>query len=314
MPTRNRAAKALRAARSVLDQDVALELVIVDDSSDDDTAQALEDLRSKDRRVRVVRTTGGPVGPCVARNQGLAVASGDLVGFCDDDDEWLPGAGRALLDHLAADASVVVVSAWHVVAQVDLGTRAVFRGPLAYGTRALLWQNFVAVPFAVIRRAALPFEVSFDPMLPTGEDWDLWLRCSEHGLVRTLPEVFYTYSQHGGERVTRVAESQIAGRRGFLDKHGPAMTPACRLYHEAVLAGYEGGRRAMVAHVAAAARRAPADGALVLGLLASSTLSSRRGLRRGDPGRQARLMARLLRRAEGSGPDAVTAEQRPHGH
>lgn len=297
LPTRNRAGELEGAARSVLDQGVPLELVVVDDGSTDHTPAVLDRLTDGDPRVRVV-TAGAeaPLGPCVARNRGLEVATGELVAFCDDDDRWLPEAAATVLEFLDAHPEVVMASAWHVVAHVELGTSVVFRGPTDYGARQLLWQNFVAVPFGLVRRSVLPFDVGFDPALPTGEDWDLWLRCAQHGAVRTVPRALYRYTQHRTSRVTRTARTQVEGRLGFLAKHGTDMTPACRSYHRAIVAGLEGGRGAALKAIGRGARRAPAAGAETLALLAASTAASRIGRRRRDPGLQARTMLRLVGR------------------
>jgi glycosyltransferase involved in cell wall biosynthesis len=296
MPTHDRAGEVGRAAASVLAQDVdALELVIVDDSSSDDTANVLDRLASQDRRVRVVRTSEA-VGPCLARNRGIEVAEGELVAFCDDDDAWLPGVGRAVTDFLGAHPDVVAASSWHVVLHVDGGGAAVFRGPLEYPSDHLLWQNFVALPFAVLRRGALSFDISFDPDLPTGEDWDLWLRCSRDGLVRTVPHVGYLYTQHGGARVTRSGRAQVTGRRNFLAKHGAAMTGSCRLFHQTVLAGYEHGWAGMLRGLLPGRGASARDSAVVSFLLGSSFVAVRAGQRRRDPGLQSRLMASLLTR------------------
>jgi len=296
MPTHDRAGEVGRAAASVLAQDVAsLELVIVDDSSSDDTPNVLDRLASQDARVRVVRTEA-TVGPCVARNRGLEVAEGELVAFCDDDDAWFPGVGGVLVDCLGAHPDVVAASSWHVVLHADTGGAAVFRGPLEYDGDDLLWQNFVALPFAMVRRTGLSFDVRFDPDLPTGEDWDLWLRCSHDGLVRTLPHVGYLYTQHGGDRVTRTADAQVTGRRNFVAKHGAAMSSSCRLFHETVLAGYEHGRGAMVRGLVPRRGRSVRDTMTVGALLTSSFVAVRAGRRRRDPGLQARLMRSMLAR------------------
>jgi glycosyltransferase involved in cell wall biosynthesis len=296
MPTHNRARDVGRAAASVLAQNVDnLELVIVDDSSTDDTGDVLDRLASSDRRVRVV-STNETVGPCVARNRGLEVAEGDLVAFCDDDDAWFPGVGEVVMDFLAGHPDVVAASSWHVVLHADSGGAAVFRGPLEYDSSQLLWQNLVALPFAVLRRGALSFAISFDPDLPTGEDWDLWLRCSHDGLVRTVPHVGYLYTQHRGSRVTRTSEAQVTGRRNFVEKHGASMSGACRLFHETVLAGYEHGRAGMVRGLVPGRGRTPRDVVVVAALLASSLAAVKAGQRRRDPGLQSRVMASLLAR------------------
>jgi glycosyltransferase involved in cell wall biosynthesis len=296
MPTHNRAGEVGRAASSVLAQNVGnLELVIVDDSSSDETPDVLDRLASQDGRVRVVRTEE-TVGPCVARNRGLEVAQGELVAFCDDDDAWFPGVGEVVMEFLSAHPDVVAASSWHVVLHAESGGAAVFRGPLEYGHEQLLWQNFVALPFAVVRRNALRFTVSFDPDLPTGEDWDLWLRCSNDGLVRTVPHVGYLYTQHGGNRVTRTAQAQVTGRRNFLAKHGEVMTGSCRRFHETVLAGYEHGRAGMLRGLVPRRGRSTRDALVVAALLTSSFGAVKLGQRRRDPGLQARLMASQLAR------------------
>jgi Glycosyl transferase family 2 len=307
MPTHNRAGELSTAASSVLDQDVgSLELVIVNDASNDTTAAVLDELAGRDSRVRVVESPEA-LGPCEARNLGLEHAQGELVAFCDDDDSWLPGVGRAVLDFLDAHPDAGAASSWHLVAHAGSGRSAVFRGPLRFGAAALLWQNVIALPFAVVRRDALSFPVGFDPDLPTGEDWDLWLRCAQERPVHTVPYVGYRYTQHGEARVTRTADAQATGRRNFLAKHRASMSAPCRLYHESVLAGYAEGRRGMTRRLREAGVRRPPDAAFVGALLAASSLASRVGRRRGDPGLQARLMTAVVgRSAPSAGPARPT--------
>jgi hypothetical protein len=293
MPTRDRCGEMVRAAASVLAQDVDdLELVVVDDHSSDDSAKVLDGLMAQDRRIRVVRNETS-VGPCEARNRGLAVAGGELVAFCDDDDLWLPGVGRVLVDYLTARPDVGAVSSWHLVLHAQTGKAATFRGPLELETNQLLWQNFVLIS-AMIRRTAFSFDIRFDPSFPTGEDWDLWLRCSQERPIRTVPHVGYLYTQHGGPRATRTPGTQIEGRRALVAKYGDSMTSSCRLFHETVIAGYEEGRAGMLRQLTRRRGGAGGDAAFVALLLASSFAASRAGQRRRDPGLQARLMARLV--------------------
>jgi len=295
MPTHDRPHALELAARSVLAQDDGpLELVVVDDASGEATSAVLDRLRREDGRVVVVRNDTA-LGPMEARNVGLRRARGELVGFCDDDDEWLPGAARAVVGHLREQPRLGLVSSWHLVSHDD-GHAVEFRGPLEFGVRHLLWQNLIGVPFGVVRRSSLSFEVAFDPDMRTGEDWDLWLRCAGERPVRTLPVACYRYAQHGGDRVTKALDAQVAGRRHFLAKHGPAMTPACRLYHDTVLVALASGRRASLEHLAHRARRTPHEAATVARVLVSSSLASHRGIRRGDPGLQARRMVGMVDR------------------
>ncbi|MBR1533163.1 MAG: glycosyltransferase [Ruminococcus sp.] len=70
---------------SVLSQTFSdLELIIVDDGSTDHCPQICDEYSEKDSRVIVIHGTNK--GVSIARNIGLAVASGEYVAFCDGDD------------------------------------------------------------------------------------------------------------------------------------------------------------------------------------------------------------------------------------
>jgi glycosyltransferase involved in cell wall biosynthesis len=292
MPTHNRPGWLERAAKSVLDQNGGeLELVIVDDASSDDTPLVAEKL-ADDPRVRLVRNATS-VGPGGSRNQGIAAARGDLLGFCDDDDTWLPGAAAVILEHFDSHADIGVVTSWHQVVHDQSDRTAVFRGPLAYGADQLLWFNFVALPFGVIRREMFSDDLAVDVTLPSCEDWDLWLRCALTRPIGTVPAVLYAYHQHSGNRVTREGSGDVVGRRRFLEKHSGLMVPSCRLYHELVVAQLGGGRRKALEQLAAD-YRAPAAAAIAGSLLAANAAASSIGMRRADPGLSARVMANLV--------------------
>src|SRR4051794_4612211 len=100
VPTRNRPALLLRAVRGILEQDYDgdLELIIVVDQDDPKTATAG---LPEDPRIRVIPNSRKP-GLSGTRNTGIVAARGELVAFCDDDDEWLPGKLTAQADALAA--------------------------------------------------------------------------------------------------------------------------------------------------------------------------------------------------------------------
>jgi glycosyltransferase involved in cell wall biosynthesis len=63
-----------------------LELVLVDDGSTDASGSICDSYVQRDARIRVLHTANG--GISAARNAGIAVAKGDLIGFVDSDD-WI---------------------------------------------------------------------------------------------------------------------------------------------------------------------------------------------------------------------------------
>ena len=87
IPTRNRVTLLKRAVASAREQTYRnLEIIVVIDGPDDDTAQYLASL--DDERIRVVALPQS-VGGSDARNAGVSAGSGRWVAFLDDDDEWL---------------------------------------------------------------------------------------------------------------------------------------------------------------------------------------------------------------------------------
>lgn len=98
IPTRDRPELLRRAVAAAQAQPVPVEVVVVYDRSEPDPHLAGDG-------VRVLVNDRRP-GLAGARNTGILAATGELIGFCDDDDEWLPGklaAQLAALDRTGAD-------------------------------------------------------------------------------------------------------------------------------------------------------------------------------------------------------------------
>ncbi|WP_199052021.1 glycosyltransferase [Aquitalea sp. ASV15] len=79
----------------------SMELLIIDDCSQDNTLQQAKQLAASDARIRILQTAANG-GPGIARNVGIDAARGRWVGFLDADDEFAPGAVQTLLTQLAS--------------------------------------------------------------------------------------------------------------------------------------------------------------------------------------------------------------------
>lgn len=111
IPNYNRAALLGRAVESVRAQDFEdIEILIVDDGSEDNTLEIVADLQRDEPRIRLVRHTQNR-GEAAARNTGLREASGRLIAFLDSDDSWLKGKLHrqyAALEEADNDVAAVV--------------------------------------------------------------------------------------------------------------------------------------------------------------------------------------------------------------
>ena len=95
VPTRNRAELLLRCLLALKDQTHAgMEVLVVDDGSDAmHRASLVAAWPQLDERFRLIEIAPGgsalSSGPSAVRNRGLTEARGDLIAFCDDDDQWV---------------------------------------------------------------------------------------------------------------------------------------------------------------------------------------------------------------------------------
>lgn len=102
IPARNEEANIERAVRSVASQTgVSLEVIVVDDQSDDRTREILEGLKTEIPSLRVLRTDSLPegwLGKPYALARGAKMASGAWLLFTDADTEHRPGSLSELVE------------------------------------------------------------------------------------------------------------------------------------------------------------------------------------------------------------------------
>jgi succinoglycan biosynthesis protein ExoU len=111
-----------RAVRSALREAEVAEVVVVDDGSADETAEAARAVDDATGRLRVIRLEAN-MGPAFARNHAIAHSGAPLVAILDADDFFLPGRFTRLSDQqdwdLIAD-NIVFLDARYVTAEPDV--------------------------------------------------------------------------------------------------------------------------------------------------------------------------------------------------
>jgi len=112
----------------------------------------------------------------VAANAGLDAATGDYIGFLDDDDRLLPEhvAGLvAALETAPAELSVAYAKA----IEIDSSGRTVRVRDEPF-SRALMFQDSYVMLQAALFRRNLRSSCRFDPAFDVFEDWDFWIQAS----------------------------------------------------------------------------------------------------------------------------------------
>ena len=225
VPTRNRVALLERAIASVLRQSYQpIELVIVDDGSDDATPDLLRALALEHPRLRYFRNEQ-PRGAPAARNRAIEEARGVFVTGLDDDDEFMPERIAMLV---AAHQERFAFVCSRDVVQTRHGR--VIQNPASgvITLDQLLHFNRVGNQVLVLRDR-MQAVAGYDEEMPALQDYDLWVRLvARYGPCLKLAETTYvTHAEHD-ERISASSERRVQGHARFVAKNAQRFTPAHR--------------------------------------------------------------------------------------
>ncbi len=234
IPTYNRQIYLLEALESVFAQSYPnIEIIVVDDGSDDQTVEVLQPL-VKTKRLRLLRQNH--VGVSAARNLGVDKAQAKYIAFLDSDDLFLPEklTKQMLLfesnPHLGFVHSNFSKFDNH---GNDLGIRDLtrFRGKV-YPWLLQEWSALMALPTILIRKEVYQEVGGLDKSISWGEDIDLYFRVTRYFEIDLIPEVLTRVRVHSGsvsagklgsaESFHRVLEKAVSAdsnlSKGFINK------------------------------------------------------------------------------------------------
>lgn len=188
------------AIESVLKQSYKnVELIIINDGSKDGTEDAVDKYLA-DERVKYVRQNNA--GQTVAKNNGIKLAKGDVIGFCDADDYWHLEKLEKQMVILLSDEKIGVVYS-DIQAINEHGERIKLNEQLNGKTgpilKDLLFDNFIPFGSAIFRVECLREHGGFNESYRMGIDWDLWLRYSTSWQFGFSSEKLYFYREWSGQ-------------------------------------------------------------------------------------------------------------------
>ncbi|WP_434729493.1 glycosyltransferase family 2 protein [Rhizobium binae] len=206
VPAYNASAYIERTLRSAIRQTyTALEIIVVDDGSTDDTAKVVEMIAMSDSRIRLLSTPNR--GVAAARNTGIDTSSGRFVAFLDADDLWhrtkIEKQAKAL--NRLPNRWAAVYALHYLINEDDeiigLGSSRMARG---YIYAQHLKFKYVGNGSALLVRRDVALEIGgFDSSYAAAgiggcEDLDFELRLAAHYCIEVIPERLVGYRKHPG--------------------------------------------------------------------------------------------------------------------
>jgi len=197
-----------------------LEHVVIDGGSSDGTLELLE-------RADGVRWISEPDrGRSDAANKGVALASGEVIGFLNADDLYEPGALAAVGEALAARPDAMWATGHCPI--VDGEGREIRRAVTRYKNLLLrhwslplyLTQNFISDPATFVRREALEAAGPFDERYAISMDYDLWLRIARRHEPLVIERPLARFRMHEGTLSMAGFERQFREHAEIARRHG----------------------------------------------------------------------------------------------
>lgn len=216
--TRNRPELLRRAVLSILAQDYpgALEVVVVFDQC---SPAPLPPASGPGRSVRWQLNDRTP-GLAGARNAGITGSAGDLIAFCDDDDEWDSRKLTAQVAKIRAATTGLVATG----VRVHFKDREVVRlpPPSVSFSRLVTDREFALHPSSFLIRRSLIDEIGLvDEQIPGsyGEDYDLLLRAARVSPIASVTDPLVEVHWHAQSFYSQRWQMIVDALQYLMAKH-----------------------------------------------------------------------------------------------
>jgi glycosyltransferase involved in cell wall biosynthesis len=195
VPTYNRANMIGGCVQAALSQTTKdFELIIVSDGSTDETEEIIRSFR--DPRIVFLEKENG--GQASARNLGLANAKGEYIALCDDDDRFYPNHLVTLSNSLQRHPEMGLVYSDALWCYQDPNRKPEIKFSESFDKMALENFNYITPVNILYRKSCLQKSGLFneDPEVKGLEDWDFFLRLSDHYPFLHIKIVTSEYNVH----------------------------------------------------------------------------------------------------------------------
>ncbi len=210
--TKNRSELLQQALNSVFNQSFKdIEVVIVNDGSNDNTDRVLKDLKFDNIKIINHYTS---LGITLSRQEALNQSMGEYIAILDDDDEWIDvDKLKKQVEYLDGHPDVVLVGGGISVNSKTQMTNNKFRPETnsEIHKTMLLRNNFFTSTVMFRREAGIKVGGFIKDEIDLCEDYDLWLKLGKIGQMYNFQEPFVKYrlSSYNKEKFRLFLQKQL---------------------------------------------------------------------------------------------------------
>lgn len=159
------------------------ELILVDDGSQDGSAEVIEAylLENPDARIRLVKK-GCNEGAALTRNRGIKEANGRYIAFLDADDVWLPEKLEIQMRFMQEKNAGFVFSAYEFGDEEAVGTGRIVQVPQTLSYQKALSRTVIFTTTVLLDTEKIEKELIYMPNVPS-EDSATWWQILKAGHV-----------------------------------------------------------------------------------------------------------------------------------
>ncbi len=206
LTTYNRANLLQRALDSILDQTYPyLEIIVVDDFSQDQTSEVVKRYMVDDKRIKYIRHDQNK-GNAKARNTALMHSKGDYIAFMDDDDEWIDKDKIFnQTEILNGNSNIgIVCSNIRYFKNETVYDDSAIEIPKDLKSHILKGNGIIHNSTVMTRKSLMEYVGGFDEKMLRGVDSEFFRRCIVmHDIdIYLMPDVTTAYRGFGDDRMT----------------------------------------------------------------------------------------------------------------
>ncbi|WP_108947137.1 glycosyltransferase [Shewanella halifaxensis] len=217
--TQNRSSLLKRALESLFVQDYpAIEVIVVDDASTDDTFEVVSELQQK-YAFSYLRNDSVS-GACFSRNRAINSAKGYYITGLDDDDYFCVSRVSELVAAYKEQYAFVCANVQELMGNGDLIGRNFGFQAGEFGLEQMLNHNLAGNQILTTKAKFLAVG-GFDVDMPAFQDYDTWVRLLRvTPLALKIPSRSYVLeTDHGGVRISSSNNKKLAGYERFISKN-----------------------------------------------------------------------------------------------